>query len=714
MTPPTATRRSSRKRSAGTRAFADRDIIDSSPSRGAKRKKPTATTARPRRRPQTPESEAADDNDSDEEVSSNAEAQTVADKVVPLLEVAKAPVMAAAQFSNAKAEAAHKVEAYAKLCGRHWTYYVKTLNVVIGRPPDATSRHSSSLDAESSPGARDDSPQVDIDLGPSKTVSRFHAELVYRLDDTSWHFEVKGRNGAKLNDRSLNRGQDCIVGCGDVLEIAGTQMMFVTAEGRANIHWTFLDKMHMALNDDEPTQTNSHPHAHPVRSYAPARPSPQSRTTAAAVTPTRSNGRTTIAPAPPNFVRAVTPSRSPKKQQRTSSAIKQSPTFKRGYVIESSEQIDFTSDATKDLKPTIPYSVMITQAILSTPDQQMALNKIYEFIMRNFAYYRHLKTNWQNSIRHNLSLHTGFEKVPRGPNEPGKGMNWRLVEAKRPEMIQAVAKHMKKSNARPPSVPTSPALMCDDPVKPQCAPASTQQHSSETNGVFKTSPPAAPSPPLNAYPIAQESYTPTRGSRNTALASHNHSQNLPTLSDDLSPLPIRRNNLRAGVTDSSPVLPSSFFDGPMMTPAPRQYNLNIPQPNTIKLPTSHMVYSSPAPFWKQPVDSVLGSTPMRFPEVSPLKVNNNDVFQSSSPPSAAMANGGNESPTKGRGVSKFTNSTSTATADGRRMDEGEEEEEGAIDLVKYVSSKFAMHWVYVAANSSIEEDSNLSVRIITN
>ncbi|KAL8929759.1 MAG: hypothetical protein Q9172_000316 [Xanthocarpia lactea] len=676
MSLSTGTRRSSRKRSADTRTRFDRDsVIDSSPSRIAKRKKANATTAPGPPRLQTPQPEPADDNESDDDVPSDAETQIVAENIIPHLEVAKAPVVVATQYANAKSQSTKSVQAYAKFCGRDWIYYVKKTRVVIGRPPDAIPRQSSVLGAGSSPVSRDNTPGVDIDLGPSKMVSRSHAELRYKDDDATWRLEVKGRNGVKLNDQHLRPGQGSALGCGDVVEIDGTQMMFVTAEGRANIHPMFLDRMDMVPNDDDAARANTHSHAHPQTSYAPA-PSSQSRVAASATTQARSNGKTTIAPAPPSSVKPVTPSRSPKKQPRTSSAVKQSPTFKRGYVIETSEQIDFTDEATKDLKPTIPYSVMITQAILSTPDQCMALNNIYDFIKANFAYYRHLKTNWQNSIRHNLSLHTAFEKVPRGPSDPGKGMKWRIVEGKRTEMIQAIVKHMKKSNARPPSVPNSPALMRDEAIGPRHAPAPAQQYSSETNGVIKTSPTRGPSPPLSAYPTVQESYTPTRGSRKTTLTNHDHSQNLPVLSDDPSPLPIRRSNIRAGVTDSSPVLPSSFYDGTMMTPAPRQYNLNVPQPATIKPPTSHMIYSSPAPFWKQAGD-LLGSTPMRgFPEISPLKASNNDDYQSSSPPPAAT--NGNESPTKGRGGSRFI----TSTMNGEGLDD---EDEGAIDLAKYES-----------------------------
>ncbi|KAL8673327.1 MAG: hypothetical protein Q9168_002251 [Polycauliona sp. 1 TL-2023] len=675
MPPSTGTRRSSRKRSADTRARLDRDtLLDSSPSRLAKRKKANATTARRPRRLQTPDSEPADDNDTDNDAISSAEDQTIADKIIPHLQISKFPVAVATQHNNAKAEGTHTVQAYAKFCGRDWTYYVKHVRVVIGRPPDANVGHSSIGSIVSSPVSRIDAPNVDIDLGPSKMISRCHAEVLYQTNDAIWRLEVKSRNGVKLNDKQLRQGQESALGCGDVLEIDGTQMMFVTADAKQEIHPMFLNRLEGATERGETAQADKLSHAHPQTSYARPRATSPPRATAAATTPSRSNGGAMIAPAPPDYVKPVTPSRSPKKQPHSSSAVKESPTFKRGYVIETTDQIDYTDEITKDLKPAIPYAVMITQAILSTPEDCLPLNKIYDYIMANYAYYRHLATNWQNSIRHNLSLNPNFEKVPRGPNDPGKGMKWRLVEGKKQEMMQAVAKHVKKSNARPPSVSTSPALLRDEATAYQSAPMPAQHHSSETNGAIKTSPPQRPSPNLGAYPV-EESYTPTRESRNTALASHDHSQSVPVLSDDVSPLPIRRNNIRAGATDSSPVLPSAIFDGAMLTPAPRQHNLHFPQPATIKPPTSHMIYSSPAPFWKQASDLFLGSTPMRgFPETSPLKPSNNDDNQSSSPPPPAT--NGNESPTKGRGASTHAIST-------LKDDEFDDENEGEIDLTKY-------------------------------
>jgi len=79
-----------------------------------------------------------------------------------------------------------KISAYYSLVFPHFTFYIQTLSITIGRrcAPNA----ATSSTAESS--------QVDVDLGALKSVSRLHAKIEYDQDDDRFVLVVIGRNGA--------------------------------------------------------------------------------------------------------------------------------------------------------------------------------------------------------------------------------------------------------------------------------------------------------------------------------------------------------------------------------------------------------------------------------------------------------------------------------------------------------------------------------------
>ncbi|KAK9472390.1 fork head domain-containing protein [Dipodascopsis tothii] len=291
------------------------------------------------------------------------------------------PVQVAIDFANDKNPKA-EVQAYAKLAGATWTYYVRELRLAIGRF------------SEPMGGANSSDDQVDIDLGPSKVVSRRHAVIRYDLNSRAWVITVTGRNGLKIDGQTFRENKTIELHSGNILEVGGVQMMFV-------------------LPDQVPTVADSRAHLeHMEREFGEDEHSVLLRT-------------------------------SPLNINQNSSAA-----YPKGVAIISKPQIrgvdgndhsnvqDLSQDEAKDIKPPYSYATMISQAILSSEEGKLTLSAIYSWISDHYSFYRHAKSGWQNSIRHNLSLNKAFQKVPRAQDEPGKGMKWTINPDYKEEYIR--------------------------------------------------------------------------------------------------------------------------------------------------------------------------------------------------------------------------------------------------------------------------------------
>lgn len=255
--------------------------------------------------------------------------------------------------------------------------------VNIGRPPD----ERPTLNGASSPvtDLKDVLP-VHIDLGPSKIVSRHHASIYYDadfpVDEGGWHLRVNGRNGVRVNNVLVKKGLRRQLRSGDILEIAGTQMMFVTPGDRIQIDQYFIDRAKaLAAGEEVAPSTTMQETAKPSSPYGSVQHFPS------------------LAPAPPDMKREATPPPPSDggKHQRSvfDSKLPMSPMYGRGMMMESTQEIDYSRDSAKDLKPPFSYATMIAQAIFSSEEEKLTLSNIYSFIADKYAFYRHSNSGWQ-------------------------------------------------------------------------------------------------------------------------------------------------------------------------------------------------------------------------------------------------------------------------------------------------------------------------------
>lgn len=521
------------------------------------------------------------------------------------------------------------VRAYAKLAGRNWTYYVKALTVRIGRPPDPIRPKVEEDPSAGESGmltAEDDSSLVHIDLGPSKLVSRQHATIEYTQNGPSnWQIIVQGRNGVKIDEFMLKRGTKKDLTSGMVLDIGGTQMMWVTPDEEPSVHPNIINK-------SREEQSNLREARQQLPSLAGRLTSSQGYTNAYGQGPA-------LAPAPSDYNRHDSPGNT------RGGNPKNSPVFRGGMSIESTEDIDYSLDSNRELKPPYSYATMIAQAILSAEDEKLTLNLIYQWIMEKYAFYRHSNSGWQvsslslpvgnvlftnsgdkNSIRHNLSLNKAFEKIPRRTDEPGKGMKWQIVAAHREDYTKRAARPSKNAGQRTSSAPNSP--LTREPLATAQYPTSgLPQPNFSFEGPRERGSLRPNTPP---YGGAHDAQTPTR-----SLPQHPRGVNGTPPS--ATPTRPTNNPLLPGFGTSPPAFSSSYLDetsgAPLVTPAPRRHNPKLAPPSTAQKPSTVMpTTSSPAPFW-QYFNEIPPSTPAQ-PNSSPVK-QRATLANDSSPPVAA-------------------------------------------------------------------------------
>lgn len=568
---------------------------------------------RPIEREDTEGTEPGDQSDNDTEPSTPTEQEIIAS-----LKVADKQVNATEDFANELLEGQESVPGYGKIAGRDWVFIIRKIEVNIGRP-EAQERLATEGDgSRSTPSSKS---VIDIDLGPDRQISRLHAVISYDPDTTQWYLIVNGRNGVRIDNNMFRRGSKTYLRNGSVIEIANTQMAFITTptEGSEGPVWDASIIRQAQKSSEEDDDGEDDARANTGRGHAPSGRSQlqdqsmyqshhggqqhqsQNYQQQHRTHPHSQRGNLQATPG--------TPMRSQASYGKSSPAAN----YARGVMMESTESIDYSADNAKDLKPPHSYAQLIGMAILSTQEQQMTLNNIYKWIMANYAFYRFNTGGWQNSIRHNLSLNKAFTKIARRTDEPGKGMKWMIEPTEFDNFVQQGMKGCRRPNPIPGTQST-----LGSPTSPMDRLRSGAKREDDNT------------PPLNtyqpSYPTAMEAYTPDRGSRRPTTGELNSSMGLgidgnSIVDYDYPQRSTPRNGLSAiGNAAGSP--PALYVNddgrtGALDTPFPLRPSQRLAPPSTLRRPSDFIQFSSPAPFWK--MEGLIGSTPFKPFDLSPLK-----------------------------------------------------------------------------------------------
>lgn len=555
-------------------------------------------------------------------------------EIVASLRVADRQVNATEDFANDLLEGQENVPGYGKIAGRDWAFIIRKVEVNIGRPE--AHEKLSVEDAGGQAATPSHKTVVDIDLGPDRQVSRSHAIISYDANSGNWFIVVNGRNGLRVDNNLLKRGAKSFLRNGSVIEIAGTQMAFITTpnDDSDGPVWdaSIIRQAQKSSEEDDDgyddTRMNGgHPHAHPQHRgqlQDASRQPPQYNNQQQPRTHPHSQRAATLhsgsVAGPPG-----TPLR-----PTTATMSKSSPSanYSRGITMESTESIDYSSSSAKDLKPPHSYAQLIGMAILSTPEQQMTLNNIYKWIMANYAFYRFNTGGWQNSIRHNLSLNKAFTKIARRTDEPGKGMKWMIEPTEYDTFVQQGMKGCRRPAVQVPIGSTqSMAGSPSSPIHPIRNPPSS------ANGVKRRDDEGTPPLPhfQPPFPRSNEAFTPDRGSRRRNADGSNMGLGINDSTVDAAGqeaaynLDYLRSTPRNGLTAAANAAgspPALYVNeegrvGPMDTPFPLRPTARLAPPSTLRRPSDFIQFSSPAPFWK--MEGLVGSTPFKPYDMSPLK-----------------------------------------------------------------------------------------------
>ncbi|KAH9938473.1 uncharacterized protein B0H18DRAFT_1112627 [Fomitopsis serialis] len=292
-----------------------------------------------------------------------------------------------------------KISAYYSLVFPSFTYYLQTLNVTIGRRCIPLNTASSS-----------DNPQVDVDLGALKSVSRLHAKIEYEEEEERFVLIVIGRNGAWVDGVWSGSGSKVPLNDRSQIQIASRTFHFILPPPPAP--------------EDSPSPS-SHSSDNRARSRSPS----LDIVDVTSISPPSSIPP--CSPPPPAPVSSPLPAKIPPLSEASLPNSNNISKFKTNAKKRKKSDALPPPPPPPEImppKPPFTYAQLCYRAIKALGGKA-SLQEICQWVRETFDWYKYCAKDWESSVRHNLSSNPGFKKVLRGKEEKGKGALWLVDEA---------------------------------------------------------------------------------------------------------------------------------------------------------------------------------------------------------------------------------------------------------------------------------------------
>ncbi|KAF9569374.1 hypothetical protein CPC08DRAFT_701870 [Agrocybe pediades] len=330
-----------------------------------------------------------------------------------------------------------KISAYYSLVFPHYTFYIQTLSITIGRRCAPTVATSSTNAAS----------QVDVDLGALKSVSRLHAKIEYDQDEDRFVLVVIGRNGAWVDGVWSGAGTRAPLGERSQIQIASRTFHFVlppppppedtpspSSQSSTNrqrspsVDVTSIDVTSISPPSSQPSHSPLPPVELKLQSPSPSPspepspiPSPVLSLSPELLSPPKAKPKPLVHP-PQQFQPTLPNSNSIGQSSKANSKKRKKGDTDPPPILERPKPEDIPP------KPAFTYAQLIHRAIKDLGGKG-TLQQICTWIMNTYEYYRYAdSTAWMSSVRHNLSSNRAFRKMERCGGDRGKGFFWSLDE----------------------------------------------------------------------------------------------------------------------------------------------------------------------------------------------------------------------------------------------------------------------------------------------